>query len=169
MNTVWIARDAMAAMEKEANRAFPLESGGILAGYRSDATHVVLRNIGPGTVALHLPHRFEADHQWQCEQLDRLFDESRGLIVYLGEWHTHPNESSEMSALDRRTLSRIARHAQAAAPSALMMIAGGGRANIWSWKAHAYLGRHALGLWPKFGVCELKQFEQQQPIKVAAN
>lgn len=151
---IWITTTALARMKQDASEFFSLETGGVLVGYRSGSSQVVTNIVGSGPRAVRTAMSFEADHEYQCEELDRLFLESKGVAVYLGDWHTHPLSSPELSETDRRTLRRIARHAPANCPSPLMMVGAGGPTS-WSWKAHLF---DRTRLWRKIYSCPLTTF-----------
>jgi integrative and conjugative element protein (TIGR02256 family) len=130
----------------EADRTYPFETGGVLAGYLAVNGDVVVQAaIGPGPKALHKRWSFLPDHDWQCKQLDDLFSVSHGRNRYLGDWHTHPDASPRMSWLDRRTLAAIAKHPQTQLDQPLMLI-GGGKIGGRSWIAHRFVGKTVLGL-----------------------
>ncbi|WP_448165022.1 Mov34/MPN/PAD-1 family protein [Burkholderia cepacia] len=158
MNDLWIGATAFDEMLAEAQRAYPFETGGVLVGYiAGNGVPVVQHHIGPGPNAQHKRHRFHSDHDWQCRKLDDIFEMSSGQVVYLGEWHTHPDGSPHMSWLDKRTLRGIARHWEAALAHPLMII-GAGRAESWDWKAHRYASARMVGLAVSFDVLELRFF-----------
>lgn len=150
----WIETTALARMEQDASEFFPLETGGVLVGYRSGSDQVVTAVVGGGPRAIRTEICFEADHEYQCEELDRLFRKSKGVTVYLGDWHTHPLMSPELSATDRRTLRRIARHAPAKCTSPLMVVGAGGP-TFWRWQAHLW---DATRTWRKIYSCPLTAF-----------
>lgn len=103
---LWLAVDALAAIEATAEAKYPFETGGVLVGYRSGASQIIESAIGPGPNAIHARYSFHSDHEWQCDKLDELFLQSKGRQVYLGEWHTHPGGDCRMSMVDRRTLAK---------------------------------------------------------------
>ena len=144
-------------MAEEADRQFPLETGGVLTGYVRDGQYVVMQVTGPGPAADHGSVRFEPDHEWQCRELDRIFAETAGVCSYLGDWHTHPRGEPNLSSLDRRTLAKIATSVEARAPQPLMVI-GAGEPGQWRWAAHACLGGRLGGLWPRFIECKPRIF-----------
>jgi len=158
--TVWIRAQLIGAMQKEANHSYPLETGGILTGYVADNNEpVILSVFGPGPNATHNRHRFEPDHEWQCQQLDELYAASQATQVYLGDWHTHPDSSADMSWRDRRTLRSIATHPNTMLASPLMLIGGwSGNQTNWKWECHRYDGTQMFGLIPKSISCQLCQF-----------
>lgn len=146
MRHLWISEAAFMRMVKVADSAFPLETGGVLAGYFADSGEpVVFDVIGPGPKASHLKKRFHPDHAWQCSQLDSIFKQSSETWVYLGDWHTHPNGSSQMSWLDQRTLHKIANYNGAETPHPLMLI-GSGSTQAWNWTGYQYQNARMLGV-----------------------
>ncbi len=146
MTGLWISSGAYQAMVEEANRCYPLETGGVLVGYFAPGGEpVVYAVVGPGPAAVHKRTRFTPDHSWQCNELDILFEGSAGLWTYMGDWHTHPDGIPQMSWLDRRTLQSIAKHADAKTPRPIMVI-GGGNEQGWTWLGHQYCAGRLLGL-----------------------
>lgn len=155
---MWISHAVMKQIVAEADDKFPKETGGVLVGYQADNGEYVVRACtGPGKGASHRRFWFKPDHEWQCAQLDRIYAESSGEWVYLGDWHTHPRGVPEMSYLDMRTLLRIARHDEAWLECPLMMI-GGGQPGMWTWTAHQFVGSGFLSLWPKTALRRITLF-----------
>lgn len=137
LNELWISSRALTQMRLDAERAFPLETGGVLVGYRVGADQIITASIDAGPRAIRTRTTFEGDHEYQCAELDRVFSASGGVTVYLGDWHTHPSSRPHLSTTDKRTLRGIAGHASANSPNPIMIIGGGGPSD-WIWKAHAY-------------------------------
>lgn len=133
---VWLSTYALQKMRTKATVFHPLETGGVLLGWRSKQDCVVVDVCGPGPRALHGRHRFLPDHKWQVSQIQRIFLESNGDIDYLGDWHTHPDGVAEMSNLDNKTL----RHISNKVHKPIMLIAAGGPAELdWliaAWNGH---------------------------------
>lgn len=139
MTFCWISHLVLVEMESEAERKYPFETGGILLGYiTDDADVVVCAQIGPGPRAQHGVWRYHPDHEWQCAEIERIYAESGGQWVYLGDWHTHPKCSPEMSLLDRLTLCRISNHKDAQLTSPIMIIGGGNSRPEWNWVCHQH-------------------------------
>lgn len=158
MSTCWLNEQASQQMELEADRSYPLETGGILIGYFADIGEpVVTHIIGPGPNAKRSKYRFHPDHIWQCEQIEQLYEISGGESVYLGDWHTHPNGYPNMSFIDRLTLMRIARHPESMMQRPLMMIGAGSPEN-WIWLCHQHIGRRFLKILPSLNTLSLKLF-----------
>jgi len=139
MTVAWISSEVLVAMQREADRCHPMETGGVLVGYVADNCDVVIRYaIGPGPLADHRHFRFTPDHAFQCHELDGRYAETNGVDVYLGDWHTHPNGSPRLSWLDRRTLAAIAKNAGTGIGNPLMLI-GAGQPKSWVWRCHQHV------------------------------
>lgn len=146
MKELWIGKAALHDLVVEANRAYPLETGGVLVGYFGEnGVPVIYEAIGPGPTAFHKHNRFTPDHAWQCIQLDEAFAKTLGTLVYMGDWHTHPDSSPRMSWLDQRTLRSIAKHHQAKIVNPLMLI-GGGSPPDRDWTCYQYINEKWAGL-----------------------
>lgn len=128
--TVWIGQEVAAQMVEAARTLYPLETGGVLLGWRDGSDRIVADLVGPGPCALHGRHMFIPDHPWQLSQIRAAFAQSRGDLDYLGDWHSHPSGLAEMSAQDDRTLARLSRRVS----GALMVIAAGAE-DTWSFGA----------------------------------
>ncbi|PDT81051.1 hypothetical protein CO676_24280 [Sinorhizobium sp. BJ1] len=123
--TIWLGRDAAQVIIEQANIFFPLETGGVLLGWRDGEDRVVVDIVGAGPKALHGRHTFIPDHSWQVEQIDEAFRNTAGDLDYLGDWHSHPAGVAAMSSEDRSTLRRISRRVR----HPIMVIAAGRNAN----------------------------------------
>lgn len=121
--TAWISEPALAELRALADRAFPLETGGLLLGYQTHQEILVITQIvGPGPKAVHRDHGFEPDTPWQAAELARRYEAADRHLDYLGDWHTHPRGSATLSRRDRRTLSRIGRDPAARCPHPMMVL-----------------------------------------------
>lgn len=133
-------------MQSEADRCAPLETGGILMGRWATPTRVeVLMHIGPGPNAFHGPVGFSPDQAFQELQVADVFNKTRGEILYLGDWHSHPGSEAFLSKKDRSTLARITMSEEAQAPQALMAILAGTR----PWDYAFWKGWIARRIWGK--------------------
>ena len=122
INCVWICRTIGRELEELANEYFPFEVGGILAGYLSNESAVITDIVGPGPLAQHHRESFLPDHDYQTEQMHRIFWESKGKAIYLGDWHTHPEGPAALSSLDIRTMRTIADSPDARCPNPVMLL-----------------------------------------------
>jgi integrative and conjugative element protein (TIGR02256 family) len=138
----WLSAAIAHAMCDEADRTFPLETGGVLLGYWVDKSSelVISHAIGPGPRAINGAQSFVPDYKYQEAEVARLYAETGRVSTYLGDWHSHPLEGVYLSRRDLRTLRRIANHAEARAPLPVMIVIGGGAPN-WSFGIWRYAPR----------------------------
>jgi integrative and conjugative element protein (TIGR02256 family) len=136
---VWLAQSAFERMAREASAKAPLETGGILMGYRADGSNepVITDAIGPGPRAIHERTAFLPDQDYHVRRIAELYCASEYRIFYLGDWHTHPGAKAYLSACDRATLMLIASSKNARAPQPVMLILAPGP----TWSPHVWVGR----------------------------
>lgn len=134
---LWLSPELRDELSIQADEWAPLETGGILLGYRDDesATLMMTTIVGPGPNADHKVDSFVPDAKWQEREISRLYAASGRRIEYLGDWHTHPTGSSLMSRRDRRTLKTISKSRTARARRPLMVVVSRGEP---VWNIHAY-------------------------------
>ena len=150
----WVDAGALKAACDEADTMAPLESGGVLIGYWNQEEAVVLGVSGPGPEAQHGRHTFVPDAQFQQAFISRKYEESGRTITYLGDWHSHPRGSSQLSCVDRKTMNVIARSRLARAPRPLMMILADGE----PWTAAIWLRQDRLLRLARFQELEVRSF-----------
>ena len=120
--TLSIEPEALRSMEAEGRSFLPLETGGVLLGWRTAGrTHVAVAT-GPGPRAQHRRRSFTPDADWQEHIIATAYEASERRVTYLGDWHTHPGGSPTLSDMDMRTLEVIACHPEARCPDALMLV-----------------------------------------------
>ncbi|MDO4233745.1 Mov34/MPN/PAD-1 family protein [Pseudomonas sp.] len=113
---------------------FSTEAAGVLIGERR-GPHLVVHEIsepGPGDIRRRcFVDRRGAHHQ---TVVDKAFISSSGMLQYLGEWHTHPEDSPSPSSMDLDTWQRhlISGHKK----MALLIV---GRKEIWAAKKDAQI------------------------------
>ena len=108
MDKIWIPANVFQEMQELADLSCPNETGGMLLGYIAQPDIVVTKIIGPGPAAKHARFAFEPDSNYQQLELEQHFYATGGRETYLGDWHTHPYGSSQLSRRDKRTLALIA-------------------------------------------------------------
>lgn len=156
IKTCWIQRGIQQQLEELARQWDPLEVGGVLAGYWNSDAAVITNCVGPGEDAKHQAGTFFPDHAFHEREIARIYAESQGASVYLGDWHTHPSGAARLSWLDKRTLRAIANAPEAQCPRPLMvLLAGHGEA----WSTHVFtLGPERRLLSRKIVPAELRFF-----------
>lgn len=118
------------SVESEAEAWAPLETGGMLLGYR-EGSNVVVQNIlsaGPG--AVRGASKFEPDGAWQQTRLDKIYEQSGRITTYLGDWHSHPRGGARPSKTDRETYQRVADEPESRAPNPVILIAAVSRTGV---------------------------------------
>lgn len=122
--TAWMSLDILNSLIREADRMYPLETGGALIGYWSHSdTVVVTASVGPGSASVHSRYSYRHDHVWEASQIALHYKLSGRSAVYVGDWHTHPGASSgNLSITDRRSIRRVIRSQEARVSRPLMAI-----------------------------------------------
>lgn len=142
---VWFPRWGFVEACQEADRAFKLETGGILLGYWNSGVAVVTDVIGPGPKARHFERNFEPDDKWHAAEIADRFSRSGGQETYLGDWHTHPGTSfGLLSRQDKVSIKKIIAtpEAHTANPLSAIVFGNKGDWNISIWKGA--MRRHFL-------------------------
>ncbi|WP_410511763.1 Mov34/MPN/PAD-1 family protein [Paenibacillus sp. BR2-3] len=85
------------------------ESGGILLG-RVYMDRIVIEHVSePSETDRSGRCFFERDVKTAQQIVDKNWEESGGQIIYLGEWHTHPEAVPHPSLTDRKLISSMIR------------------------------------------------------------
>lgn len=125
---IHLPKGLVGTLEREAERHFPNETGGVLLGFkdrhRNDQIQIVSQ-IGPGPKAVHKRFRFEPDSQWQRKHIAKAYFESGRILEYLGDWHSHPRGGGTPSSIDRATAKEISRFPAARVSNPLIVILHG--------------------------------------------
>ncbi|MDP4535580.1 Mov34/MPN/PAD-1 family protein [Alkalimonas collagenimarina] len=125
MANVWISQLCVDNLLREIEKFSPLETGGSFFGYVGDNGDVVITDlIHAGPKAKRRRYSFEPDQVFQHAEMARLFELNGGRTSYLGDWHSHPLSSPELSLRDERTLLKVACSADAQCPHPIMMVIG---------------------------------------------
>ena len=151
IESIWIERKMLAAIIVEAEKTYPLETGGVFLGYwaATGREAVIIEMVGPGPDAVHKTHGFIPDYPYQEEYIADYYAASGRRHTYLGDWHTHPDSAqTRLSWRDRQTLGRIASSPEARSPVPLMGVLAGEPeswvATIWKGERRR-LGNYLLG------------------------
>lgn len=110
------------------------ESGGILLGRELvDSSDIVIDKITePTREDKRSRFSFFRTKKTAQKKVDRLWKKSRGTCVYLGEWHTHPEDFPTPSGtIDLPEWARIAKEAHFEQDFLLFLIVGRKRINAW--------------------------------------
>lgn len=125
MSRIWISQEFIDTIITEIESYFPLETGGALFGYQTENGDIVVTHlISAGSNAIHKKLSFEPDQEYQLAQMEIIYYESKGVLTYLGDWHSHPVSSPLLSRRDEKTLLNIAYSESAKCSKPIMIIFG---------------------------------------------
>ncbi|CAG0954407.1 desampylase [Flavobacteriales bacterium] len=109
---------------KQVDKFYPNECGGIFVGkITDDSTATIEKMI--------LPKKFRSTpvyfvrltgfiNKW----LKDIFKKHNGDVIYLGEWHSHPNGSSHPSGTDIKAMKEIASNPDIRIQTPILLIVG---------------------------------------------
>lgn len=120
---VWLPQGIHDTIIEEAARYYPKECGGIFVGKVND-------NIATVEV-MKMPIRFFSSNilfkrvsRFLNKWLTEIFLRNNGDVIYLGEWHTHPDSMPIPSTTDITAMYRIADNPNIRTSSPLLLIVG---------------------------------------------
>lgn len=106
---VYLPFDQLKTMQALIAENPKIETGGVLAGkVNAEGNYEITHASEPGPKAIKSSTKFEKDVEYCQKFLDDLFISSNKEIVYLGEWHSHPNRNNQPSGTDINSLTNIA-------------------------------------------------------------
>jgi len=91
---------------------------------------IITEFVGPGPAAKHKHNSFVPDYIWQNEECGKIYDQTNGLITYIGDWHTHPDNLTDLSQLDINALCKISEHKEANCVNPIMLIMGNHKCTV---------------------------------------
>ncbi|HWJ29860.1 MAG TPA: Mov34/MPN/PAD-1 family protein [Flavisolibacter sp.] len=100
IRSIVITPEARQSFIEETLKFKKLETGGVLCGSYQGDQLVVTSASGPGPDAVHAIDEFIIDKDYMDAYLDAQYDQSGGMHIYIGEWHTHPQVNPEPSEQD---------------------------------------------------------------------
>lgn len=101
------------------------EIGGVILGNATNDNRIMVRSLKIATDPM-------ASTKYSCirdkniaqVQIDKAFKESEGKVIYLGEWHTHPEHTSKPSKQDMRMIKEQYKHNEFDLGFLLLLIIG---------------------------------------------
>lgn len=110
-----------------------LEAGGVLLGRHliGGADVVVDSATAPGAKDRRARFWFHRARRPAQEAVDRAWRESKGVVNYLGDWHTHPERVPSPSCVDRRDWRKVARRTKVEAEFLFFVIVGTEAVRVW--------------------------------------
>lgn len=142
---VEIQPDAVAAMLRICAGAGSLETGGVLIGrYSPYGDRVVVSRItGPPRDSRRLPFGFIRGVAGLTKRFRVAW---RDGLYYVGEWHLHPQASSQPSQTDERQVVEFAEQPDYKCPHPVLVVIGGSPTATWSMAIEVVLDTGVLEL-----------------------
>lgn len=111
-------------IQNEMRRVGAFETGGLIIGeYSTDnSTAIVEKIIYPPENHFYEPCNFELDPKYSNKIIDEEWKQGRR---WLGNWHSHPNNSANPSRIDDNVMFDYANSEKANLPEAISLIIGG--------------------------------------------
>lgn len=116
-------------LQEELLVALPTEAGGILIGYihYKQRTIYVTRALPPPLDSQGWPYAFRMGVQDVPEEVRQIRERTGGLIDYVGEWHSHPRGSQQLSRRDLEAAEQVAANlSRVGLPTHIMIVSHNG-------------------------------------------
>lgn len=98
---IHISDEVLLTLAKYKQKKHQNESGGIILGLVHEDDNIYISKVSePNTSDKASLYGFERDKRAAQIIVDSEFYESDGTIIYLGEWHTHPEPDPSPSSAD---------------------------------------------------------------------
>lgn len=98
------------------------EAGGLLLGHVRDIHLEILEATTPTPMDRRFKYLFERLPFGHCVIANRRWNASKGLIRYVGEWHTHPQDHPIPSNTDIYEWGKLTRHRLDGRPSLVVIV-----------------------------------------------
>lgn len=119
-----ICNEVVNQIKRYSKRYFPKEYGGVLIGkYSKDQKTANIYHIIHPRKFKNDPSFFEANVISINQELKQYYENSNGELIYLGEWHSHPNMPALPSSIDMSTMNKIAQDNGIKIVSPILLIA----------------------------------------------
>ncbi len=125
--TIHVTKELLEKFKSLGRDKYPLEYGGILVGHYEDdgQTAVIVDTILPIRYKSS-KFNFERSNEGFKEKLEELYKQTPKLI-YIGEWHTHPDLLAIPSQDDYDSIKAVAHHPDVQIKNPIMLIIGIGK------------------------------------------
>lgn len=111
-------------IQKQVDKFYPNECGGIFVGtVTDDATATIKKMILPKKFRS-TPVYFVRVTGFINKWLNGIFKKYNGEVIYLGEWHSHPNGSPTPSGTDLKAMQEISINPDIRIQTPLLLIVG---------------------------------------------
>lgn len=107
---VFFTPEVLAVFRRFIQDDIDAEAGGVLLGHVRDIHLEILEATIPTPMDRRFKYLFERMPFGHCVIANRRWNASRGLIRYVGEWHTHPQDHPTPSKTDIYEWEKLAKH-----------------------------------------------------------
>ena len=105
--TIHISNEVLSILTRYKQDKNQNESGGIILGSVHKENHIYISKISePNAFDKSSRYGFERDKKAAQLIVDAEFYESNGKVIYLGEWHTHPEKNPTPSPIDIKMIKQ---------------------------------------------------------------
>lgn len=104
-----LCSDSETELRRLFNSSAPSETGGILVGFVNinRKTVYVTRVLPAPPDSISSPYAFVRGVSDVPDQIDQIHDKTGAMLGYVGEWHTHPKGSPQLSTQDESSVAKI--------------------------------------------------------------
>lgn len=104
---IHIPDEVLFILDKYKQKKYQNESGGIVLGYVHEDNNIYILKVSqPNTSDKASRYGFERDKKAAQIIVNSKFYESEGKVIYLGEWHTHPEPNPLPSSVDIKMIKQ---------------------------------------------------------------
>lgn len=127
-------------VENDRTRGVPVETGGLLFGERSDLLKVLWIDevSGPPPDSIRSAAGFICGVVGTAELAREKLDRTRGVLRFVGMWHTHPGGLPLPSATDIHGVEQLVQSTGSPRGKSFMLIVGGGEADDYPTAAYLF-------------------------------
>lgn len=119
-----IPNEVINQIKSYSKKHFPKEYGGVLIGnYSKDKKSANIYHIIHPKTFKNSTSFFEANIVTINQEIRRYYEESKGELIYLGEWHSHPNMPAIPSSTDLNAMYKIVKDKGVKIASPILIIA----------------------------------------------
>lgn len=109
-------------LKKESLKFGTLETGGKIFGTYFGNMAVIGEITGPSNDSIHEPYGFEMGTEGVQELIDKNYEQG---MRYIGDWHSHPNNSPKPSQIDDNQMIDFSLDANVNCAEPVLIIVGG--------------------------------------------
>lgn len=119
-----VESSVLESIEQFSRIHYPNEFGGILMGsYLNSYIDLVVSDIILPNQYNNSPTKFEPDHRELNLKIKEYYQQFGNKVIYVGDWHSHPNGSSHFSQTDFNSIREVAKSKSVNIKNPILLIA----------------------------------------------